>query len=318
MKDMYKNTELISMVCRCCGKEFKRYESNSTKRQATYCSLECEYKSVNQKKLSYELSNVILEFSLNNIYKSTRDIAKIFGVSKDMVTNLIKKYGNRDPKKLIEVDRDYFGTINTEEKAYWLGFLYADGSVTRRNSGGVVDLTLGIEDESHIVKFKNSLGYKGKIKYRSVKLKNKTHKAVRLTICSDELSSDLIKLGCIENKSLLIEFPKESQVPINLVRHFIRGYVDGDGCLGIYNGKISFSVIGTKSFLESIKNHLLNELGELGIMNVHSDKRWNNDVTSYISKGGNYAKAILKYLYEDSSIYLDRKYKKYLEIINNN
>ena len=63
--------------------------------------------------------------------------------------------------------------------------------------------------------------------------------------------NDLIKQGCVPNKSLILTFPNKYQVPKNLINHFIRGYFDGDGSIYEYSkthaGSISF--IGTESVL---------------------------------------------------------------------
>lgn len=314
---MYLNTELQEFKCDNCGEVYKGYTSNSIKPYKNYCSLECECSHSKQKKYSYELSNLILEYSFDNPYKSTRQIAKIFGVSKDIVTNLIKRYGNREPKRLIEFNRDFFRKIDTEEKAYWLGFLYADGSVSLRNKGGTLEVGLAKIDENHLYKFCDSLGKEQKVATKIVKLGEKEFESVRLHLCSYEMVTDLINLGCTQNKSLTLEFPSEDKVPNSLIRHFIRGYIEGDGCIGLYYGRIHFSVIGTKDFLNGMINTFNENLNDIGVLNLHKqDKRFKNDVTTSISKSGDYALKILNYLYEDCTIYLDRKYEKYLEIVN--
>ena len=316
-KDMYLNTEIQELKCENCGKIYKGYISNSIKGCKMYCSLECECHHSKQKKYSYELSKLILEYSFNNPYSSTRDIANIFGVSKDIVTNLIKRYGNRKPKKLEKFNRDFFNKIDTEEKAYWLGFLYADGSVSLKNKGGALELGLAKIDENHLYKFCDSVGKERKVSNKIVKLEDKEFEAVRLHLCSYEMATDLINLGCTQNKSLTLNFPTEDKVPNYLIRHFIRGYIEGDGCIGLYYGRIHFSVIGTKNFLNGMIKTFNENLKDIGVLNLHKqDKRFKNDVTTSISKSGEYALKILNYLYEDCTIYLDRKYEKYLEIVD--
>lgn len=85
-------------------------------------------------------------------------------------------------------------------------------------------------------------------------------KAYRIAIYSKELAMDLIKLGCFQNKSLILKFPTEQQVPKHLIHHFMRGYFDGDGCVTSGQGQLRFSVIGTKLFLEKYEDHLLKQL----------------------------------------------------------
>lgn len=309
---MYKHQELQDFKCKVCGKQFKRYDSQSLKNSNIFCSLECEYKYNGKNSwsrgYSYELKKLILEFSIENEKFSIRRIAKIFGVNKDLPTKIIKQYGNRKPKKLISYNRDYFKKIDTEQKAYWLGFAYADGCVSKSGSYDF-DITLKYSDKKHLEKFAKEILYEGKIKKRVIKLGNKEHEACRIILSSEDLCKDLIKLGCGINKTFNLKFPTYNQVPKNLMRHFLRGVTDGDGTLGIYNNRFYYSVISTESFLVGMINFFKHEINDLGNINTYyKDKRLNNDVTKYFSKNGKYAKKIISYLYKDASIYLDRKY----------
>ena len=63
--------------------------------------------------------------------------------------------------------------------------------------------------------------------------------------------------GCVPNKSLTLTFPSKDIVPSNLLRHFIRGYVDGDGCICVTKPeKIELNVLGTKEFLQGVLDFL--------------------------------------------------------------
>lgn len=317
MKNMYKNTEVQDLICDNCGSSFRGFISNATI-DRNYCCLECEYESNKRKKHSYELSTIIIEHSLEFPYKSARDIAKIFGVSKDYVTNLIKRYGNREPKKLIDFNRDYFKTIDTEEKAYWLGFIYADGYVSIRGERGSLEIGLAEIDRSHLEKFCKSIGMKNKhIRSKKVKLAEKTFDACRLNVSSYEIARDLVNLKCFETKSLILEFPTFKEVPKDLMRHFIRGYIDGDGTVGFYGGVAHVSAIGTRIFLKGMLDFLNSEIKDFGSTNTNAgDKRLQNEITTSFSKTANKAKQLLNYLYKDSSIHLDRKYEKYLTCVS--
>lgn len=110
------------------------------------------------------------------------------------------------------------------------------------------------EDLSHIIKFKEFMKCDNKISFRA------KQKAYRIAIYSKELALDLIKLGCFQNKSLILKFPTEQQVPKHLIHHFMRGYFDGDGCVTSGQGQLRFSVIGTKLFLEKYEERLLKQL----------------------------------------------------------
>ena len=152
-----------------------------------------------------------------------------------------------------------FEKIDTEEKAYWLGFLYADGSVGSKEDK--IELGLAEKDLKHIEKFKTFMNINNKISYRE-----KT-KSYRMSFRSAKCKQDLIDKGCIPKKSLILDFPNENQVPKELQRHFIRGYFDGDGSISTpknsygprKNGR-TISFIGTQDFLQSIIDIFVNEV----------------------------------------------------------
>ena len=131
----------------------------------------------------------------------------------------------------------HFEKIDSEEKAYWLGFLYADGYISF--SENKIELSLAEKDVHHIEKFRDFLGINNRICYRP------SVKAYRLSFRSDKCKQDLINQGCTPRKSLTLKFPTSKQVPYELIRHFIRGYFDGDGWFS--NTKCCFQVglIGT-------------------------------------------------------------------------
>lgn len=199
-----------------------------------------------------------------------------------------------------------FETIDNEEKAYWLGFLYADGSVGSNESK--IELGLAEKDLHQIEKFRDFIGLSNKISYRA------NTKSYRFSFRCDNMKQDLINKGCVPNKSLILKFPTYKQVPKNLMRHFIRGYFDGDGSLhylkGTDNYRISFTC-GSAPFLEDIKKELLVTNISLG----HS-----SDTNTYQLQinGRKQVERILTYLYNNSTqaTRLDRKYSTYLKCLD--
>lgn len=128
----------------------------------------------------------------------------------------------------------------------------------------------------------------------------------RVSIRSKQLWESLNSKGCIPKKSLILTFPPSKVVPSNLIKHFIRGYIDGDGCLCIANPeKIELSVLGTQNFLKGIIHNLplSREYPIYQRKNIYVMNLWCST-----------AKHIIKYLYKDSTIYLTRKYEHYEEI----
>lgn len=192
-----------------------------------------------------------------------------------------------------------FDAIDTEEKAYWLGFIFADGSISSSPLRGGVksiygfELSLGIKDLNHLEKFKNFVEYK-----KDLIVDN--HRC-RFSIASKHLWNTLNNLGCTPKKSLTLTFPK---IPNNLTRHFIRGYFDGCITRHVYTNIVSpyISVLGTIDILKSIL-----EFSNTSATYRH-DKRHSEEVYSleWCKEEGI---KFINYLYTDCSIYLTRKYR---------
>ena len=211
-------------------------------------------------------------------------------------------------------NKDFFKVIDTEEKAYWLGFIYADGYIVNGIKGKNNDslgITLSNKDKEHIEKFKKSIDSNHPI--RIYKTKYGTNSA-RIIIQDEELVADLIELGVLRNKSLILKFPTTDVVDKSLIYHFIRGYFDGDGSFKKKGQKLNgydFSVLGTIEFLTELRTYL-------GVDNEIRKCNKNNDSNNYhLTFGGNQkVKQVANMLYGNANIYLDRKYKRYREIEN--
>lgn len=214
-----------------------------------------------------------------------------------------KSYG----KKRFPRNSDIFACIDTKEKAYWLGFLYADGCVL--GSTNTLRISLKTADEEHLIKFKNFIEAKNTEIKRNDKKDKKTGKIYPISyfqISDKKIVSDLIKNGCLPSKtySLDFSFPSENILPKELQYHFLRGIIDGDG--SIYEDKkrhrLCLSITGNASILTSIKHILqkpnleLENKGNYSVLHIDGNKQVLN---------------ILTKIYEDSSqeIELPRKKK---------
>ena len=210
-------------------------------------------------------------------------------------------------------NKDFFQKIDNEEKAYWLGFLYADGCINRfyRNEKlKAMNLEIGLckEDESHLEKFLKSIESNVEIKYKKIKLNGKSYDASRITICCTKTCRDLIEKGCTPQKSLTLKFPSNDIVPENLMRHFIRGYFDGDGCVSVSsNNIIQINFIGTKEMLDGISNYLRNN--KIIYKNPSMYKKGN--AFEMFIYGADVIEQFFHFLYDDAIVYLDRKYNKF-------
>ncbi len=136
---------------------------------------------------------------------------------------------------------DYFEKIDTKEKAYWLGFLFADGYITRKSRTGAVEIGIKLnrKDEETIDKFCECLGLN---KDKKIYLIEKNgRESVWITFACKEMSNDLVKQGLMLRKSKRIEYPELSRRDLELA--FLLGYYDGDGTQNttmIASGSIKF------------------------------------------------------------------------------
>ena len=244
--------------------------------------------------------------------RSLTKLGRKYGVKRQTISKYLKErsidvvnYQNR-----CRIDETVFDTIDTEEKAYWLGFIYADGNIS--SEGYRFEINLSAKDLNHMLKLKSFL------KGDDIEIKIDTNKGEQYPMCrmsvrNEHLWNALNNKGCIPCKSLTLEWPNENIFSNkSLIRHFIRGYWDGDGTIGLYNGKyghvFSFSTMGTQSFLEGVKNFI----GIGGTLkNANTSNRKNNAwVLVYTTLKSRKAARLL---YEKATIYLERKYNIYQE-----
>ena len=176
--------------------------------------------------------------------KNLKKVAKSFGVSLRPIKRILIKNNIELTNRRFTVDYSYFNIIDSEEKAYWLGFLFADGCVRETKTGSQVVLKLSIKDENHLIKFKNDLNSEHKIFYyrNKTKTKNGTDSfsdncVIRINSC--EMVRDLIEQGCSPRKTFTIDKPNIDE---KYYKDFIRGYYDGDGNF-FYSEDTKLSVI---------------------------------------------------------------------------
>lgn len=239
--------------------------------------------------------------------KTVREMTAILEVSKSAIHRRCKKLNISIPNyhNALKFNNTVFDCINTEEKAYWLGFLYADGNV--HTTSNIVSLSLKKTDREHLVKFKTFLEAQTNIKDSSIMVNNKQYEISKISVCNKHFKETLINLGCVPKKSLILTFPNLSIFENKeLVYDFIRGYVDGDGCLTFSkNGRLNLNILGTKEFLEGICQMFPEKFAS-----VHKVKRLKTNVWT-ISNCGQNADDVTYKLYSKATIYLNRKYDRF-------
>ena len=239
--------------------------------------------------------------------KTLSALGREFGVSYSTIRNLLKRKGIKTEGNKHNFPRDefYFSNIDSKEKAYWLGFLYADGCVHSNSN----EISITLKDRDHLEKFRKAIKSNNKIGESIDKRFSSMPKIYHFSIKDKQLKSDLIKWGCVPNKSLTLT--KIPNIPRDFVSHFIRGYFDGDGSLHWLNGTKNFriSFVGTGPFLKDIQK-------ELGL-SLSLGQQEGNKSKYFQVAGRKQVPMILDYIYKDSdeNIRLTRKYKNYLDCL---
>lgn len=283
--------------------------------------LELALSEKNKSKLKKQLISLSIKEYLNTpeLDRSLGTISDKYGLNRKTLKKYLVEKGYEIPQSGAACNffYDKFDTIDTEEKAYWLGFMYADGYVNA--TGNKFGINLALKDISHLEKFNKFLNYpKGLNISKSHQFGSKSNLnakgeemyMVSTVIGNKHMREALIANGCVPNKSLILKFPSEEIVPKKLQRHFIRGYFDGDGSLGIYphsktnpNLEESLLIVGTKAFLEKVQEIL----GKGFLMHKSNCSEYTYRLGYSTRKANNAAKI----MYEDSTIYLERKYNIY-------
>lgn len=256
------------------------------------------------------------------LHKSTVTISKELDISKSTVLNILKENNIKrrsfsESKRTYTIDENYFSIIDTDEKAYYLGFIYGDGcNYPEKN---LLNIVSGKDDYNHLQKMLHIVSPNKNVKLLLSKSKTEI---VSLEIWNKKISKDLIKLGAVKAKTKIIKFP-EFLKPI-LFKSFIRGIFDADGCFSYYNIKshnkydctiCEFSISSTKNVCDGI-NKILNQQVGIPIRNLKIDKRIFSGSAIYKNSNPKELVLIYNYLYKDSTIHLERKKVKFEEFFN--
>lgn len=209
------------------------------------------------------------------------------------------------------LDENFFDNINTQNKAYILGLLFADGC--NYPPTNTVTISLQERDKNVLDKINCAMGSNRPLYFKDLHSKNPNwQNSYILTIANKHMSSQLVKLGMVQNKSLILKFP--NYLPDNLVRHFIRGYFDGDGHIEWKNSFHFLTIASTKEFCEHLKDLSQNLLNTYSNILPTANKESNTKIFNICGMEKSYK--FLKYMYDDCELYLERKYEQYKLIEN--
>lgn len=208
----------------------------------------------------------------------------------------------------------FFDVVDTEAKAYWLGFLYADGYNYEKR--GTVKISLQCRDESFLTRLKDQLGYKGEIKRHSTISKDKTRvlEYSTLYLHSKHMSRACVVAGFYQNKSLTLQFPTSDQVPDHLLHHFVRGYFDGDGCISFSRQNprgSTFEITSSPHFIKSLSSRFIG-MGFTPYIKLHT-----NGITKTVRLCRFKERVkLIHWLYRDATVFLGRKRDKCIDFVD--
>lgn len=246
-------------------------------------------------------------------------LAKKYGIHKSSVKGLLRRRGvelynvKNKKKRQYKLNDNLFENIDTEEKAYFLGLMYADGYNDKYGRGFAI--ALQEQDFNILIKFNLFLQTDRPLSF--YKKKNKNHSSVYKLICnSKKMSQDLSLKGCGNKKSLTLQFPTEDQVPKHLIRHFIRGYFDGDGCFSTYQTKnlnnivkrYNISIVATRQFAKRL-SEICDEFIQVPF--VIYKKPEQKCIRWFQLSGRKSCYKFLEWIYQDATVYLYRKHDKF-------
>jgi hypothetical protein len=260
------------------------------------------------------------EDEIERLYRSgigLTTICKQFSCSPIPTRKMLKERGVRlrnveeaHEYQKMAIDESFFDEIDDQDKAYILGFWFADG--TNYISGSnkkeyLVKLTLKIDDMYILEKMRKKMGIERKIRthmrrtdgrrYASLEIKNK-HISLRLN-----------ELGVVQNKTFITKFPEYLRE--DLIPHFVRGLMDGVRCIAKSLKTISFA--GSHEMMSGIVKQFEKYLGFTAhIVNIkHSP-----GISSVAVAKMEYKIKLIKWLYKDADLKLERKYNLAMQIID--
>lgn len=233
------------------------------------------------------------------------EIANIYGVNNESLRKKFNLWGVPMRHSIYTSNEHYFDEINDQNKAYILGLLWADGY--NNVSRNTVLISLQEEDRYILDKINKLMENTHPLDFLNITKTNpKWKNAYRLAVTSEHMSKTLEDYGMVQAKSLVVEFPK---ILCNeLYPHFIRGLLDGDGC--IYKKQYGVSLVGTEMVLNKIQEWCNN------ILNIEAhiiSQKGSNPITKELRIWNKkYVKIFLDSIYKDANLYLTRKYNIYI------
>jgi intein/homing endonuclease len=254
------------------------------------------------KRLTPEQKAEMIELYTSGQIKVPKKLDEKYNIFPGSCYNLLKrrgliKYSIADQLRCF--NENYFDKIESEKQAYFLGLIAADGTVS--SSKNTISITLKVEDGLYLLEeLKKEISSTGKISIYNDKRDNYVRKPMcMMQFTSMHTKTVFCELGISPNKTSNLCYPKINK---ELDRHFIRGFIDGDGSFHYKRGILVFALVGTEEILRSIQDIFYTEI------NVEYTKLIQH-ITGvyYLRLGHKNTLKLREWLYKDCSVAMKRK-----------
>lgn len=246
-----------------------------------------------------------------NQKKSGCDIGKLYGCHENTILRHLRKWGITTRNAASDryngthsINIHYFDKVDTEHKAYWLGYIFADGHIDKKKG---LTFCCNVQDVDILEKLKVDFSCDYPIRMRKNNMRE-------MVICSRYLGETLFNIGFTHNKSYEVDFKKIlTYIPNELMHHFLRGMFDGDGSIRYYDYdyiagyQYHFGYTGLKEVCEFVANFLK--------LKTKISREHNTHTYSISTSNAPMIKYIYNVLYKDATIYCERKYNTFQEVL---
>jgi intein/homing endonuclease len=241
-----------------------------------------------------------------NKHLSLSKLAEIYKISRYKLTKLLNKNGIKIRNHNIvdvnyKVDNCYFDKINTESKAYWLGFIYADGCINTSGNSLRFSIELADYDFNHLKKFRKAI----KSNHPITERQNSKRNTCNISINSRNIVNKLIDIGCVTNKTYNGFIDPNILKTTEMKIAFIRGYLDGNGYIDKGDKYRIVFTLQSEKLVEDL-NIMIREL------KIHTRIQKDQEYFRIHIERKNDFYQLLNLIYKNASIYLDRKYEIFL------
>lgn len=256
------------------------------------------------------------QFVIDNHGKlSYNQMSQVLNRTLKSIENKVRRLGLKRLSKY-HYDEDFFKVIDTEEKAYWLGFIYADGYVNFDEIRHSYELGIELKysDNNHLKKFNIAINGNIQVTDRWRNTFNKQHHMCEIRLYNKKIVKDLQQYGIVNSKTYIKQHIS-TFIPSYLICHFIRGFYDGDGSICVNKNRqcLQFNITNANDvILKDIRKFLYEKYKIISYISCEEHHKGATVPIYQINfKGLINAYKFGDFLYNNAHIYLDRKYLLY-------